>query len=492
MFQYDFSNHQNRFIRLRDMPAGYFSHICRTAQEDPFYPSWHIAPAAGLLNDPCGLVQKDGVHYIFHQWFPAGPVHGLKHWRLLTTHDFVHYQDHGPVLEPGLPFDDHGCHTGTAISGACGVELFYTGVHGEELVPCIAHAFVQDHAVIDRRPVVRWSPELSSINFRDPCVFEQNHRRYMLVGAENLEHKGCLILYQQADNGDFELLGPVDLDGCAVGYMLECPNYFEADGSGVMIFSPMGLKGENRYDFKNVFSVVYAKGNRLDCRTGTFSCDHFFEMDKGFDFYAPQTYRDEQGRQILFGWLGNSKSAYPTDPNQWAHMLTAPREITWSGDYMVQNPISELRKLRGGSKPIAQNCNIPFTVASFDLDCVAENNFSFEIGNEHGEKVVFSASEQEFCLDRSGMTYLYAEAFGTKRYARRKLGKQRLRVLADHSSLEVFADDGQTVFTSRFFLREPSYLQTYGMTGTYYDMNPIQIDARCKNEGPSLTHTQNI
>lgn len=481
MFQYDFSNHQNRFIHLQDMPAGYFSHIRQTTQEDSFYPCWHIAPPAGLLNDPCGLIQKDGVHYIFHQWFPAGPVHGLKHWRLLTTRDFVSYQDHGAVLEPSLPFDDHGCHTGMAVSGPQGVELFYTGVQGKELIPCIAHAFVQNNAVINRRSIVQWDQRISTINFRDPCVFEQDQKRYMIVGAEGLKHKGCLILYRQTEEGNFELLGPVDLEGCSTGYMLECPNYFEADGSGILIFSPMGLKSDNRYDFKNVFSVVYAKGGRLDCHARKFSNAHFYEMDKGFDFYAPQTYQDEQGRRILIGWLGNSKSVYPTDPNNWAHMLTAPREITWSGDCMVQNPVDELQKLRGESRLIGQNCAIRLAEASFDLDCMAEKDFSFEIGNKYGEKITFSADEREFCLDRSSMTYLYAEAFGTRRYARRKTGRQRLRVLADRSSLEIFADNGQTVFTSRFFLREPGYLKTKGMTGTYYDVNPVRIHACSEN-----------
>ncbi len=155
---------------------------------------------------------------------------------------------------------------------------------------------------------------------------------------------------------------------------------------------------------------------------------------------------------------------------------------------MVQKPLAELHKLRGESRPIAQNCNIPVTAASFDLDCAAEKEFSFEIGNSYGEKIVFSASEQEFCLDRSGMTYLYAEAFGTKRYARRRMGKQQLRVLADRSSLEIFADNGQTVFTSRFFLRDPSYLQTSGLTGTHYEMNAIHIHANNEDAALSFTH----
>ena len=44
MFQYDFSNHQNRHIRITDMPAEYFQRIQETTRKDPYYPVWHIAP----------------------------------------------------------------------------------------------------------------------------------------------------------------------------------------------------------------------------------------------------------------------------------------------------------------------------------------------------------------------------------------------------------------------------------------------------------------
>ena len=98
MFQYDFSNHQNRHIRIMDMPAEYFQRIQETTRNDPYYPVWHIAPKCGLMNDPNGLCEINGIHHIFYQWFPAGPVHGLKHWYHLTTKDFIHYEDHGVAM----------------------------------------------------------------------------------------------------------------------------------------------------------------------------------------------------------------------------------------------------------------------------------------------------------------------------------------------------------------------------------------------------------
>lgn len=50
------------------------------------------------MNDPNGLCEINGIHHIFYQWFPAGPVHGLKHWYHLTTKDFIHYEDHGVAM----------------------------------------------------------------------------------------------------------------------------------------------------------------------------------------------------------------------------------------------------------------------------------------------------------------------------------------------------------------------------------------------------------
>ena len=65
MFQYDFSNHQNRHIRITDMPAEYFQRIQETTRKDPYYPVWHIAPKCGLMNDPNGLCEINGIHHIF-------------------------------------------------------------------------------------------------------------------------------------------------------------------------------------------------------------------------------------------------------------------------------------------------------------------------------------------------------------------------------------------------------------------------------------------
>lgn len=482
MFQYDFTNHQNRYIRITDMPKGYLESIQTTTKEDPFYPCWHIAPNCGLLNDPCGLHQRDGLHHIFYQWFPAGPVHGLKHWYHLTTKDFIHFTDKGIALLPENSFDSHGCYTGMTLNTPEGASVYYTGIEGEAQIPSICIGNFDGEHITGCRKIIGREPSVSTMNFRDPCVFLRDGSYFMLVGAENPGHKGTLLLYSAKEPDCFRLEGNVDLGDYPFGYMLECPNYFEIMGKGILFFSPMGIEGGNRYDFRNVFSVVYAAGEPLDVENRRFSYGNFYEMDKGFDFYAPQTYLDEHGRQILLGWLGNSKSEYPTDKNNWAHMLTLPREITWENDRMVQKPLKELTQLRGEEILLSDGpacpAILPLSECSFEVEGQTSDEFYLEIGNSDGEFVRFSGTAEEYCLDRSHMTHLYAQRFGTRRYAMRLCQKQTIRFLADRSSLEIFADNGKTVFTSRIFLDDISYLKTAGIHGSFYQLSGIDIHRR--------------
>ena len=111
----DFSNRQNRFVRIHEVSEEYLADIEHKTQTDPFYPSYHIAPKHGLLNDPNGLSYFNGEHHIFYQWFPLGPVHGLKHWYHVSTKDFVNFTDRGIAMYPDQDYDHHGCYTGVGV-----------------------------------------------------------------------------------------------------------------------------------------------------------------------------------------------------------------------------------------------------------------------------------------------------------------------------------------------------------------------------------------
>ena len=215
-------------------------------------------------------------------------------------------------------------------------------------------------------------------------------------------------------------------------------------------------------------------GEPIDFESKVFKNQGYRELDKGFDFYAPQTYLDNQQRRILIGWLGNSKSDYPTDKNGWAHILTLPREMTIDGDYLIQNPLKELEALRQSSIDVEDSEPLELTSRAFELELSVDESFVLTLANQKGEQMVFQGDQDELILDRTQVSHLHAEAYGTVRYAQRLEQAQTIRVFVDNSAIEIFADNGKTVFTSRIFIDELSLVTLNQASGTLHYMSAIQ------------------
>ncbi|MCH4283903.1 MULTISPECIES: glycoside hydrolase family 32 protein [Bacillota] len=469
----DFSNHQNRLVRMEDVSDEYINYIHQTTIEDQWYPSFHIAPPHGLLNDPNGLCQIEGTYHIFYQWFPLGPVHGLKHWRHLTTKDFIHFDDYGCAMYPDDSYDLHGCYSGMVFKEGKQCHVYYTGIDQDDKAN-VCYGLLKQDKIDKQGVIVSLDKKITSDNFRDPCVFKKQDTYWMLVGGESVNGIGILPVYHGDTFHTFTYQGNLNLQNHNFGYMLECPNYFEQDGKGILFFSPQGIKSSNHYDYQNVFSVTYGIGDPIQ-NDLNFNAQTYYEMDKGFDFYAPQIFKDESGRYILFGWLGNSKCIYPSDKNNWAHMLTIPREIIVDGDRLVQEPLEELKSLRDEERQI-DTC-MSLKQAAFELELEVNDYFKIEILESKENYISFEMNEKDYILDRSHMTFMYNEKYGTRRYAKRLIKEnQKIRIFVDHSSIEIFADEGKTVFTSRFYLNDIKQMKVVNAKGKYWSLKSIEIE----------------
>ena len=93
------------------------------------------------------------------------------------------------------------------------------------------------------------------------------------------------------------------------------------------MFLPEGMK------YQNVYQAGYVIGT-FDPKTGTNEHGQFKELDRGFDFYAPQTTLDQQGRSLLFTWMSvpdQNEQDHPTILHQWLHNMTIPRGVKLVG-----------------------------------------------------------------------------------------------------------------------------------------------------------------
>ena len=87
--------------------------------------------------------------------------------------------------------------------------------------------------------------------------------------------------------------------------------------------------------------------------TGRYSGDSFepaglHRLDYGGRFfYAPQSFLDESGRRIMFGWLQEGRSDAAMVEAGWSGVMSLPRVATLADDGTLRfAPVPEIKKLR--------------------------------------------------------------------------------------------------------------------------------------------------
>ena len=196
-------------------------------------------------------------------------------------------------------------------------------------------------------------------------------------------------------------------------------------------------------------------------------------LDYGKDYYAAVTYNDEpDGRRIAIGWMSNWNYANATPTSPWRSAMAVPRELglqTIDGrTQLVSEPVRELRTLRSWWPSYQQrNRTIPQGTTTLpargkaleidaDLRLAGAKRAGLKVRTGNGQETIigYDAESAEVYVDRtrSGESGFSRDFPGIQRapLAARN-GKVHLHILVDWSSVEVFADKGQTVITDQIF-----------------------------------------
>ena len=78
---------EKRYERLENLPKEKYNELKEKVENSPYRQKFHVQPDTGLLNDPNGFSYFNGKYHLFYQWFPLGPVHGVKYWYHLSSTD---------------------------------------------------------------------------------------------------------------------------------------------------------------------------------------------------------------------------------------------------------------------------------------------------------------------------------------------------------------------------------------------------------------------
>lgn len=463
---------EQRYRRIEEVSREEMKELTEKVNSCQWRQTFHIQPPTGLLNDPNGFSYYNGEYHLFYQWFPLGPVHGLKYWYHTKSKDLIHWENVGIGIHPDTEFDSHGAYSGSAIEYNGKLHILYTGNTRDEnwiRHPYQCMAIMGEDGVVKKidQPVIAEVPAGYTDHFRDPKVWEEGDILYTIIGAQRENETGCVLLYSSSDFKNWKLEGEIKTELEQFGYMWECPDYFELDNQGVLVFSPQGLEAKGDY-YQNIYQSGYLLGSKLDVSNRSFTHGEFVELDRGFDFYAPQTMQAPDGRRILVGWMGLPEVEYPTDRNGWAHCLTLPRELSLQDGKLIQQPVKELQALRGQQYKAADTINNQtkvyngFSGTAYEMICEFENQDAAEFGLElragQQEKTVikYDALQKKIVLDRTASGEEVGVVYGTTRKCSLDAKKIKFHVFVDISSVEIFINDGEEVFTSRIFPQHDS------------------------------------
>lgn len=418
---------------------------------------FHIEPSQGLLNDPNGLIHFKGTYYFFHQWNRFNTNHDYKEWGLFTSENLVQWESRGTAILPDRYDDKDGIYSGSAIEKDNRIYLFYTGntrmdgvrkSYQKIAVSTDGMTFVKQEGSIE-------TPEGFSEHHRDPKVWRKGDDWWMIVGAQTTENVGAITFFQSKDLLQWEYQGLFYSDP-VLDQMCECPDYFSlTDEVDILTVCPQKRTHYAGTDAALSSYAGYLVG-KMDYAEKSFTPHGPLQkLDHGFDFYAPQSFEDEKGRRIMVAWMSRmeeeEEKGCPTTQEGYLHCLTMPRELQWRNGKLFQIPLEEYQTLRKKKQvlysvegSINNQCAAYEIILDFKEDI---REFSLTL-NSGANTIHFS--EEHFQISRINWV--------TQKQEMRQIKLEQLNkihVFADRSTLEVFLNDGEYVFSLRNFCDTP-------------------------------------
>ena len=325
-----------------------------TTNTDYYRPSYHFTPLYGWMNDPNGMVYKDGEYHLYFQYNPYGSKWGNMHWGHAVSKDLIHWQH----LDPAIARDP----VGHIFSGSSVIDKKNTAGYGKDAIIAIYtnnsvnHDEVQcmAYSTDNGRTFTKYegNPVLTPFDglkdFRDPKVFwyEKGKCWYMIVSADKE-----IRLYKSKNLKKWDYISAFGEGMGQQPCQYECPDFFQLPVNGdkknmkwvmIMNINPGCMFGGS--------ATEYFVG---DFDGKAFTCQDPQEskwLDYGKDHYATVTFSNTGDRVLAMTWMSNWQYANltPFKQNRGANGL--PRELKLyekNGKYYVQEgPAPEVLALR--------------------------------------------------------------------------------------------------------------------------------------------------
>ena len=424
-------------------------------------PEYHITAKENWINDPNGVVKFNGKYHVFMQHHPYSLTWGPMHWAHVVSDDLLHWHHLPIALTPGDEFDKDGCFSGSALVVNNRLYVAYTGFifneNPEKIIQQQCLAYSDDGINFKKLGCIISKEDLpdgyASNDFRDPKIYKDGDYFYILVAARKLDGRGRILSYKSLDLLHWEFLADI-FDEDSRGKMIECPDYVK--NLDLILYCEQNQQVDGLMHH-NVHSTYYKHGKFIDHK---FVADNCGTIDYGFDFYAPQTFFNEN---ILIAWMDMWDRNQPSEKYGFAGQLTIPRRISVEDGKLLQTPVFPEKILR--KKVILGNFEEHVTTGFYKLDIkeLSKLEIIFRKGKKH--KTTFKLIKDEWVFDRSKSGELIQGAEkdedslkSIRRMPLIKKENHEIYFVLDKYSVEIFVD-GISLTSSIFPNEEDDLLE---------------------------------
>lgn len=476
-----------------------------TSNTDYYRPVYHHTPLYGWMNDPNGMVYKDGEYHLYFQYNPYGSKWGNMHWGHSVSTDLIHWNH----LKPAIARDT----LGHIFSGSTVVDKNNTAGYGDNALIALYTSASDEHGQIqcmaystdDGRTYTKYekNPVLLPFDglkdFRDPKVFwyEPDKKWVMIVSADKE-----MRFYASQNLKDWEYMSAFGKGYGAQPNQFECPDFIQLPVDGdknkmkwVMLvnINPGCMFGGSATEY----FVGDFDGKEFTCDTKPETVKW---LDYGKDHYAAVCISNTGERIISIPWMSNWQYANVTPIRQYRGANGLPRELslyTKDGQiYVAADVVKEVEALRKDTRSFAPitvkdeykiDEIVPQTDGAYELEMDITPNTSgvagFDLMNAKGEvaKIYLDMKSGKLVMDRTAsglvafgeksephaketddhrktMSVNYQNDFALGTWAPLSLceGKTyHLNVFVDKCSVEIFVDGGRIAMTNLVFPTEP-------------------------------------
>lgn len=470
-----------------DHPSSYY--------QEEYRPQFHFSPESMWMNDPNGMVYLDGEYHLFYQYYPDSTVWGPMHWGHAVSQDMIYWKH--------LPIALYPDSLGYIFSGSAVIDKENTAGFGKNAMVAIftyhnMKAEKSGNSITYQTQAIAYSvdngrtfkkyegnPVISNPgikDFRDPKVIWDDLSKNWILVLAAYDH---VKFYKSKNLKDWQHLSDWGIKYGSHEGVWECPDLF-----------PMKIEDSNETKWVLLVSInpgAPSGGSGTQYFVGdfdgeTFTIDPFFALetvkgtalwlDYGADNYAGVTWSNIpslDGRILFLGWMSNWDYAQTVPTEKWRSAMTLPRKLTLhaeNGSYKLHiNPVSEVNILNQDTVILEKKSYTDTSSLLTGLENLAyrldltvnkplNEEIKFRISNDYGEFLTFgyNPTNKDFFVDRSNSgKKAIKDKFSKLHHASYTNVSSTIEfsIFLDHSSIELFIDNGRVVFTDVFFPTKP-------------------------------------